>query len=300
MEKYHRFCRLCCSTLDVKSYLLKKDEELTSIGAAFVRIVDIREVDDAKARLCKTCYRTVFAVQKADDELRQRKTELKVKFLDAQRFFSSSKRVRDLSTPGESSPSTKSPAIKRITEGTPREKAHSARALFSSSKSEQTSGQPRPLSQVTSLTPTKPSRIPRPGPRTIALPSSRPKINLIDLESVIDEECDKLCSINRAVFRTTSESIDINNFNWKHYEKELKEIAPTMWMALKAASTSLGTKYKRKTNDTQSSRSCVVAATILLKNRNERMSAFQHFMSLLLWHGNSSTMVSSRLILNLA
>ena len=84
MEKYNRFCRLCCSTLDVKSYLLKKDEELTSVGIAFVRILDTREVDDAKARLCKTCYRTVFAVQKADDELRQRKTELKVKFLDAQ------------------------------------------------------------------------------------------------------------------------------------------------------------------------------------------------------------------------
>ena len=84
----------------MKNYLLEKKQELTSVGAVFVCILNISEVDNLQARLSKTCYRTFFAIQKAG----QRKRELKVKFLDAQMFFSSSKHVRGLSTPMESLP----------------------------------------------------------------------------------------------------------------------------------------------------------------------------------------------------
>ena len=55
--------------LDVKNYLLKINEELTSIGTVFVHILDISDMGDSQAGLCKTCYHTVFAVQKAENEL---------------------------------------------------------------------------------------------------------------------------------------------------------------------------------------------------------------------------------------
>ena len=58
MEKYDRIINLCCSMLDVKNYLLKMNEELTSIGAVFV--LDISEVDDSQSILCKTCYHMVL------------------------------------------------------------------------------------------------------------------------------------------------------------------------------------------------------------------------------------------------
>ena len=55
MEKYDRIYvyRLCCSTLDVKklNYLLEINEELTSVGAVFVCILDISKVGDSQARL---------------------------------------------------------------------------------------------------------------------------------------------------------------------------------------------------------------------------------------------------------
>ena len=50
--------------LDVMDYLLKVNKELTSVGAVFIRILDISKVEDSQVYLCKTCYCTVFAVQK--------------------------------------------------------------------------------------------------------------------------------------------------------------------------------------------------------------------------------------------
>ena len=97
MEKYGRICRLCCSTLDLKNCLL-------TINDQYLQSWDISDVDDSQARMCKTCYCTVFEVQKAKDKLRKRKRELKV--FAMQMFFSSLKCVRGLSTPIEGSPST--------------------------------------------------------------------------------------------------------------------------------------------------------------------------------------------------
>ena len=118
----------------MKNYQLEINEELTSIGAAFICILDISEEDDSQDRLCKRCHRTVFAVQMAEDELRQikRKSELKVKFLVVQMFriFSSSKRVRGLSTPIEILTSTQSPAVKHSTEGNPGKNLFSPSTMF--------------------------------------------------------------------------------------------------------------------------------------------------------------------------
>ena len=83
MEKYDRICHLCCSMLDVRNYLLKINKELTSVGPVFIHILDFREENNSQAHLCTMCYCTLFTVQKAKDELRQRKRELKVEFLVA-------------------------------------------------------------------------------------------------------------------------------------------------------------------------------------------------------------------------
>ena len=82
MEKYDQICHLCCSTIDVKNYLLKINEELTSVGAVLIHILDISKVCDSQGRLCKTYYHTFFALQKAENKLhlRKRDLELKVKF----------------------------------------------------------------------------------------------------------------------------------------------------------------------------------------------------------------------------
>ena len=117
---------------DVKHYQPEINEELTSIGAAFICILDISEEDDSQDRLCKRCHPTVFAVQMAEDKLRQRKrkSELKVKFLVVQFFFSSLKRVRGLSTPIEILTSNQSPAVKHSTEGNPGKNSFSPSTMF--------------------------------------------------------------------------------------------------------------------------------------------------------------------------
>ena len=54
-------------------------------------------------------------------------------------------------------------------------------------------------------------------------------------------------------------------FDW--YERELKEITPTLWTVLEAAATSLDTDYKRKSVPVSSVPACAVAAAVLLKEQ---------------------------------
>ena len=118
-----------------------------------------------------------------------------------------------------------------------------------------------------------------------------------DLESIIDDECTRLCSTTRPTdFRKpiSAQRLQLEGFSWKKYSQELSTIAPTLWAVIRAATTSLGTKYTRKHADTEDKQStaCVLAAAVLLKERNMHMSSVQHLLSLLLWNGNTTTMVS--------
>ena len=82
------------------------------------------------------------------------------------------------------------------------------------------------------------------------------------------------------------------NFTWENYAKELCAVAPTLWAVLQAATASLGTKYKRKDDSVVKQRTtCVLAAAIVSKEHNMHMSSIQHIISLLLWNGNTTTMV---------
>ena len=143
---------------------------------------------------------------------------------------------------------------------------------------------------LTNVTGSQSSILRRSATRT-TLQNLKPKIDMWDLQYVIDEECSKLCSKNRTVFRTVS-TTEFARFTFDVYERELKEIAPTLLTVLKAAAMSLNTDYKRTSAPTSSSSTCVVTEAVLLKERNLHMTAIQHHLSLLLWHGNSSTMVA--------
>ena len=97
------------------------------------------------------------------------------------------------------------------------------------------------------------SRIPRRSATRTTLPSLRPKTDMRDLQYIIDEECSKLCSKNRTIFRTAS-TTEIARFNFDVYKRELKEIAPTLCTILEAAATSLNTDYERKSAPTSTVR----------------------------------------------
>ena len=91
----------------------------------------------------------------------------------------------------------------------------------------------------------------------------KPAIDMTDLQYVINKECSKLCSKNQTVFRTASATFA--RFQFDLYERELKEIAPTLWTVLEAAATSLDMDYKRNSAPASSASTCLVAAAVLLK-----------------------------------
>ena len=153
-----------------------------------------------------------------------------------------------------------------------------------------------PLTSISSSPARQQSRIPRRhGPQARPLPSLMPvQINNIkNVKRVIDNECTKLCSVARQVFR--SHPSRTSEFSWKLYADELSEVAPVLWAVLEEAATS-ASDYRRKSQQSRTesdvTAASVLSAAILLKNRNMHLSSIQHWLSLMLWHGNSSTMVS--------
>ena len=83
MEKYKRFCRVCCGTLDSDSYVVMKGNgQLTKVGEAMEQISElVTGEEEGIPRVCKPCYRLVIALKKADDDLAHRKRELNDKVL---------------------------------------------------------------------------------------------------------------------------------------------------------------------------------------------------------------------------
>ena len=76
-----------------------------------------------------------------------------------------------------------------------------------------------------------------------------------------------MCAKSVSTFRGTSSSF-IYDFQWDVLEEELKHTAPVLWTILNAAGTSLGTTYVRKHASASGSPACVMAAGILLNQRN--------------------------------
>ena len=246
-----RYCRIGLRSLDENCYLLCKstNDGLTAAGRALFLLnkIDSRaEVrEDAPTRLCKSCYDLVLRVKKNDDDVAAKKESLKERLAKSRSFFFRTKHQREPSSPVPSRipTPTRSPASKRIL--TEQRQRTSARKLTFAQPIQSTSDLPQPLAVEQEFSLARPSTKGLPQDRTYtALPSVNLELNKQALQLIIDNECDKLCSPN-SIFRRTSTDLK-EDFSWQAYEEELKKTAPTLWLVLDTASSSLGTTYIRK------------------------------------------------------
>lgn len=108
---------------------------------------------------------------------------------------------------------------------------------------------------------------------------------------MIDAECDMLCSRDVASAFRKSTAEDLKKFNFDNLASDLQRTAPTVWSILCIIATPTG-KYSRRTPDWHHPLECVVlAAAIILRERNVHMSAAAYVIGLILRQGNASTKV---------
>ena len=96
----------------------------------------------------------------------------------------------------------------------------------------------------------------------------------------VEDECKSLCSDKRpSILRYTAPE-RILQLSDGTIQKELQDRAPTFHRFLQAAVAT-----QNKTSVDESVKGVGIAVSVLLKNRNPKMSAMAYKMSLLLWHG---------------
>ena len=137
MEKYKRFCRVCCDPLDRKYALLTVSGQLTTVGQVVVQVseLSIGHLKECNAHVYRTCYRSASALKKMEDDVTTRSRAMGDKISAATTFFASFKRVMEMSSPMPLSPSSalRSPLPKRLTSDSTTAVTSVSRALFASS-----------------------------------------------------------------------------------------------------------------------------------------------------------------------
>ena len=100
------------------------------------------------------------------------------------------------------------------------------------------------------------------------------------LAAVVNElmrECDHLCGKKKVSTLRKSKA-----FSWEKLQSEWKEEAPTLYQILTAVATPrLAAEFSEDKLP-----SVCVTGSILLRSRNLHMSALQHLIGLILFHGN--------------
>ena len=88
MEKYSRFCRVCCEPFKSESYfVMKTTGQLTKLGEAMEKVTDLKLNEERGVpQLCRTCYRKVMALKKAADDMELRKSDLRSKLSSSGNF----------------------------------------------------------------------------------------------------------------------------------------------------------------------------------------------------------------------
>lgn len=110
-------------------------------------------------------------------------------------------------------------------------------------------------------------------------------------------ECEILCSSSsQSTLRMTSPE-NLQAFDWSAIADELKQKAPLLFAVLMAVGAPPRPRNIRK-GVTEESRypGVCTAAAILLKERCDNMSALQHLVGIILFHGNASKQVISKTI----
>lgn len=115
------------------------------------------------------------------------------------------------------------------------------------------------------------------------------KALLRQMSKRIRQECKSLCSkkSQKSILRRGSVD-DVKNFKWKRLCRELRQRAPTLYHALKAACDRPG---KRRATCISSKRVLPMAAAVLLRGRNQFLCMPQTIISTILYTGHCSKMV---------
>ena len=97
------------------------------------------------------------------------------------------------------------------------------------------------------------------------------------------QECDHLCGKKSMVsILRKSKPDDLLQFSWEELQSEWKREAPTLYRVLEAVATP---RLADKLSEDRLPAMCV-AGSILLRSRNQHMSAIQQLIGLILFHGN--------------
>ena len=105
------------------------------------------------------------------------------------------------------------------------------------------------------------------------------------LAAIVNElmrECDDLCGKKKVSILRKSKADDLLQFSWEKLQSEWKEEAPTLYRILTAVATP---RLAAELGEDKLPSVCV-AGSILLRSRNLHMSALQHLIGLILFHGN--------------
>ena len=97
------------------------------------------------------------------------------------------------------------------------------------------------------------------------------------------QECDHLCGKKNMVsILRKSKPDNLLQFSWEKLQSEWKKEAPTLYRILEAVATP---RLAAELSEDRLPSVCV-AGSILLRSRNQHMSAIQHLIGLILFHGN--------------
>ena len=99
--------------------------------------------------------------------------------------------------------------------------------------------------------------------------------------SEVGKGMQKVSQQKKSVLRSTSLK-DLKAFKWAKLLKEWKAVAPTLYKFLRSASNSVNSRQSSKLKQI-----IATAGAILLKGRNQRMSAVQHLVGLCLFLGRT-------------
>ena len=112
------------------------------------------------------------------------------------------------------------------------------------------------------------------------------KEKLIDkLMTLLSEECKHLCSMKFNSLLRKCNPQQLLDFGVENLMSEWQQDAPLLHQFLIAAASSTGVPTTDQTTP------ICMAGCILLRARNIHMSAFQHIIGLLLFHGNATKQV---------
>lgn len=112
------------------------------------------------------------------------------------------------------------------------------------------------------------------------------------VEAVMDKlkkECIHLCSIKFLSILRKCTPEKLRQFSWDQLLSEWRSEAPLFYQFLETTAMS----SSKLNEDVEQIPAVCLAGSILLRSRNIHMSAVQHILGLLLFHGNASKQVYS-------